>query len=345
MKPHCILVTGGCGFIGSHFCDVVLRTTDWDVKVVDSLTYAGDLARLTSLSSYDEKRVDFFKHDLVYHPFGSKTFGDVDSVIHFAAETHVDRSIKYPIKCISDNVFAAMRILEYAREAKPRVVMMVGTDEVYGPAPEGRAFSEWDRYLPSNPYSASKVCCEAVAISYWRTYGVPVVLTNTMNNFGERQHPEKFLPKCVNALLKGEVVPVHSQWGWTDYANGRGDWKSGSRFWIHAQEHAKQLLWLLHEPGLASSYPLRDRPTKFNIVGKKEISNEEIVRIVGDALGVPARWEHVDAHHARPGHDLRYALDGSKMKAFYNRHRVDEPLTEIAGVARWYRDHPEWLEK
>jgi dTDP-glucose 4,6-dehydratase len=196
-------------------------------------------------------------------------------------------------------------MLEFARWVKPRLFLQFSTDEVYGPAPEGIFFKEWDRQIPSNPYAASKAAQEAIAVSYWRTFGVPLVITNTMNIFGERQHPEKFVPLCVTNLLANKPIPIHAQ-------QTTDGWKSGSRCWLYAGDCAEAVRYIVENVS-PPAYPDADRPERFHIVGRDEVSNYDIAALIAEMLSVPLKFEWVDFHSTRPGHDRRYALDGSKL--------------------------------
>lgn len=332
-----VLLTGGAGFIGHHVIEHLLKETDWRITVLDSLTYAGDIGRLVDIEGYDPERVSVFWHDL-RAPVGDAMvdrIGAVDYVINMASNSHVDRSISDPVPFVENNVSLALHMLEYARIVKPRKFIQVSTDEVYGPAPVGYAHREWDVIAPSNPYSASKAAQEAIAFSYWRTYDVPVAITNTMNNFGERQHPEKFLPIVMRTLRDGGVVPVHSQ------LVDDGTWIPGSRVWLHARNHADALLFLLNDIPFPL-YGQDELPFRANVVGESEVSNQGIVEMVAEVLGVEPRFEYVDFHSSRPGHDLRYALDGSKLRDLGWKPPLD--LQEsFARTVRWYMDRPEWL--
>ena len=326
-----ILLTGGTGFIGSHFVEHVLSTTDHELVVLDSLSYAGDVSRLTDQDGYDPKRVKVLWHDL-RSPIQSglrERIGPIDVVVNMASESHVDNSIADPVPFINNNVAVATTMLEYARhgDTRPGVFIQVSTDEVYGAAPTGYSHHEWDPIVPSNPYSASKAAQEAIAIAYWRTYGVPVVLTNTMNNFGERQHPEKFLPIVVRNLTRGKPVPVH---------------QGGSRVWLHARNHADALLWLMDQP--VSYYDGGDgsRPDRWNVAGDRDLLNETVVEMAAEALGVEPAMEYVDFHGTRPGHDRRYSLEGSKLKDAGWK----PPVTfeeSFERCVRWMSKHQQWL--
>jgi dTDP-glucose 4,6-dehydratase len=245
------------------------------------------------------------------------------------AETHVDNSIENPEPFVRCNVLGTMNLLEFARKA-PRLkkFLYMGTDEVFGPADRAtvpNGYREWDRYNSTNPYSASKAGGEELCLAWANTYNVPAIIVHTMNIFGERQHPEKFIPKVIRAVLNGETVFIHADRTLT---------VSGSRFWIHARNVAQAVLFLL-ENG-------EDRE-KYNIVGEKEVSNLEMAQFIANILDQPLRYEMVDFHSSRPGHDLRYGLDGTKLSEIGFRYpkSFDESLTK---TIQWTLENPKWLE-
>lgn len=295
-----IVVTGGAGFIASHFVEHVLKNTDWEIVILDKLTYASSgFDRLREIGAYGNPRVKLYPVDLT-KPMGEcleKEIGAVDYIVHMAAETHVDNSISGPRVFVEANVLGTFEILEYARRA-PGLKKMIyfSTDEVFGPAPGTSVFKEWDRYNSTNPYSATKAGGEELCLAWANTYKVPVVITHTMNAFGERQHPEKFVPKVVRSVLTGETVSIHAS---------HDRLTSGSRFYIHCRNIAAATLFLL-----MGGTP-RD---KYNIVGEREVSNLVLAQAIAAIIGKPLHYEMVDFHSSRPGHDLRYGLDGTKLR-------------------------------
>jgi dTDP-glucose 4,6-dehydratase len=264
-------------------------------------------------------------------PVLASEIGGIDYVLNVASESHVDRSIAEPAAFIQNNVALVTNMLDYARSYPVERFLHVSTDEVYGPAPAGTAHREWvDQYYPSNPYSASKAAQESIAYSYWRTYGVPVIITNTMNIIGESQDPEKFVPMVMKRILAGETVPIHAS------ATGH----VGSRFYLHARNQADALLFALGED--APTYAERRAPAKWHVVGEREMSNLEMAELIAAYIGKPLRYELVDFHSSRPGHDLRYALDGSKIAAA----GWSAPLSleeSLERTIKWTLAHPEWL--
>lgn len=328
-----ILTTGGAGFAGSHFVEHVLAETDWSVVVLDSLNYAGRIERLTDMERYDPDRVSILWHDLRAPLPDSPLLDGVTDVVHLAAESHVDRSITDPVPFVANNVMATLNLVEWARHQRLDHFIQISTDEVYGPAAERERHVEWSTIRPSNPYSASKAAQEAIAYSFWRTYELPLVITNTMNLYGERQDPEKFVAKLVRAISKGEKFPIHGRPSFQGFV-------PSSRHWLHARNHADALVWLLKRP--VAMYGHGDaEPDRWNVAGE-ERNVLEMAEMVAKILGKNLRCEYVDYHSSRPGHDHRYALDGSKIAAAgwtppYSL------ATSLASTVGWMVKHEEWL--
>ena len=294
-----ILVTGGAGFIGHHFIEHLLKNTDWDIVVLDKLNYASDgFNRLRDIDCFNIARVLLLSADFTkkLEPGIVQEIGEVGYIVHMGAETHVDKSIENAEPFVMSNVVGTMHMLEFARTLPNlQKFIMFSTDEVYGPAPIGTAFRETDRYNSTNPYAGTKAGAEQLALAYENTYKVPVFVTNTMNVFGARQHPEKFIPLCMTKILNGETIKIHSDKTLT---------VSGSRFWIHARNVAHAIMFLLENGVERESY---------NIVGNQETSNLEVATMIARILGKELKYEMIDFHSTRPGHDLRYALDGTKL--------------------------------
>ena len=325
-----ILCTGGCGFIGSHFVEHVLRNTDWEIVVWDKLTYAANgMDRLRDIEAFDDGRVHVLTCDFSepLSPGVLQETGEVQYVIHIGAETHVDRSIEDAEPFVRANVLGTMRVLDFARRQNNlrRFIQFV-TDEVYGPAPDDVAYKEGDAYNPTNPYSATKAGAAELALAYRNTHRIPVVCVFPMNCFGERQHPEKFVPKIIRAVLNGETVPIHAS----------ADRKvAGSRYWIHARNVADAVLFLLRET--------ENRPPKCHIVGQSEIDNLTMAQRIAKLVGKPLYHRMVNFHESRPGHDLRYALCGDLLHDL--GWRAPKPLDQsLDKTIRWTLEHPAWLE-
>lgn len=337
-----ILITGGAGFIAHHLVAKVLKETDWEIVTLDRLDYSGNLNRLhDALQEFDaetRKRVKVVFHDLKadLNPLVRSEIGRVDYIAHLAAGSHVDRSIEYPMEFVLDNVVGTCNILEYARSQKESLERFIyfSTDEVFGPAPAGINYKENDRYNSTNPYSASKAGGEELAVAYENTYGLPIYITHTMNVFGERQHPEKYIPMCIKKARDGETITIHSDSTKTI---------PGSRHYIHAEDVADAVLYLLNGNfNLVPEWGGAKCP-KFNIVGAEEINNYELAKIIAEAQGKELKYEFIDFHSSRPGHDLRYALDGSKMKelGWVPSKSVRERITE---VVNWTLENERWLK-
>lgn len=330
-----VLLTGASGFFGSHLLRHLLMNTDWDIVCPCSWKYKGMPERIkNALVGQDESRVTVITHDLSapFTDVTKKLIGKVDYILNIASNSHVFRSIEDPVPFVKGNVDLALTILEFAREIKPELVLMFSTDEVYGPAPQGMDFKEWATILPSNPYSASKAAQEALAISYWRTYDVPVIITNTMNLFGQTQDPEKFVALLIRKINNGETVTIHGREG-----------EIGSRFYLHARNGADAVLFITKNlpPKMFKENEV-DRPDRYNIVGDIELDNLTLARKVAEYLGKELKYELLDFHSARKGHDRRYALDGSKLKDLGWNAPLDFDES-LKSTIDWTLKNPIWL--
>ena len=335
-----ILITGGAGFIAHHVIDKILSTTDWEVVTLDRLDFSGNLNRLNEVvSAYPEserKRVKVVHHDLKaeLNPEIISTIGNIDYISHLAAGSHVDRSISHPLEFVMDNVVGTAHILDYARKLDNlERFAYFSTDEVFGPAPKGINYKENDRYNSTNPYSATKAGAEELVVAYENTYGLPSLITHTMNVFGERQNPEKYIPMVIKKVRDNEVVTVHANTEKT---------VAGSRHYIHAEDVADALLFL-YNYDISSINPddTGAKCQKFNIVGNDEIDNLELAQFIADTQGKKLNFEMVDFHSQRPGHDLRYALDGTKMaKMGWAPHSAYDKLKQ---VIKWTLENDRWL--
>ncbi len=339
-----VLVTGGAGFIAHHLIYFLLKNTNWKIISLDRLDYSGNLNRLDSILSKlkpkEKSRVKIVYHDLKseINPWIKKEIGKIDIILHLAAGSHVDRSIDFPMEFVLDNVVGTANILEYARSIHKlsglERFVYFGTDEVFGPAPKGVDYKETDRYNSTNPYSATKAGGEELAVAFENTYNLPVYITHTMNVFGERQHPEKFIPMCIKKIRDGETVTIHSD---------KTKKIPGSRHYIHAEDVAEAIHFILKskiEPDI--DYGGAKCP-KFNIVGSEEINNLELAQIIAKSQGKELKYEMVDFHSSRPGHDLRYSLSGEKMKKLGWEPSIK--LTDrIKQVVNWSLDNQNWIE-
>lgn len=302
-----ILITGSTGFMGSHLVEHLLENTDWEIIGIDSLRHRGDSMRIDAVDARNREavfRYGFFTHDLK-SPISDRLaaqIGPVDYIVNLASESHVDRSIEEPVGFVMNNVALALNILEFARKVKPKVFIQFSTDEVYGAADDGVDFPEWSPILPSNPYSASKASQEAIAISYWRTYGLPVVITNVMNLIGERQDPEKFVPLVISRVLKGEEISIH----------GTAD-DIGQRHYLHCRNASDALLFLLKRQPTIYDGAIQ-YPDRWNIVGDVEVDNLTMAQTIARICGKELKYKFMPFSLARAGHDRRYSLDGTKLR-------------------------------
>lgn len=265
-------------------------------------------------------------HDLraVFNDQLLSQLGEHDLILHLAAATHVDRSIENPMEFVMDNVVATCNILDFALRVGCRKFVQFSTDEVFGPAPAGVLYKEDDRYRSGNPYAATKAGAEELAISFQNTYRVPVIVTHTMNVIGERQHPEKFVPMVIAKVSRHEKVFIHSNSAKT---------KAGSRFYIDAQDVAGAVMKLC-DYGVVGE--------KYNIVGQREVDNLEMAQIIANAVGKPLLYEMVDFHSSRPGHDLRYGLDGAKMLAIGWKPSLPVDMS-IGRIVNFTLENHQWM--
>lgn len=332
-----VLLTGGAGSIGCHTFHHIFQNTDWDVVIIDSFEHKGLAERITEmLGNHIENysRLKVITHDLT-KPFTKsmrQRIGHIDYIINMASLSDVEASIQDPVPFIKNNVDLTVNMLEYARLIKPEAFIQVSTDEVYGASAKDQAHPEWSAIVPSNPYSASKAAQEAIAISYWRTYGVPIVITNTMNNFGEFQQSSKYPVIVQKALQNDEMLTVHG-------TNG----EMGTRYYIHSRNHSDAILFILrnlppykHQPGAV------DKPDRYNIVGDKQVDNLSLAQTIAALMGKELHYELVDWHSTRPGHDLHYGLDGTKLKKLGWK----SPLNfedSLKNTIEWQQEHNEWI--
>jgi dTDP-glucose 4,6-dehydratase len=315
-----VYVTGCLGFIGYHVTKKCLDA-GYYVFGIDKKTYASNLNFLPELEK--SLKFKFLESDIN----DIERIHDCDYVINTPAETHVDNSIKEPKNVILNNVTSTINLLEWSRTLPNlKIFFYFSTDEVFGPALETKLYKEWDRHRPTNPYSASKSAAENICISYQNTYNIPLMIVNVMNAFGERQHVEKFIPLCIKKILNNELIQIHS------YPDKK---TSGSRFYIHSQNIANAVLFLIKNGKIGE---------KYNISGEKEVTNLELAQLIAKCIGKELNYELIDFHSSRPGHDLRYGLDGSKIYELgWNPTFNFEKSLEK--VVKWTLENQEWLEE
>jgi dTDP-glucose 4,6-dehydratase len=282
-----VLVTGAAGFIGSNYVHHLLANSD-DIEVIslDALTYAGDLSNLDELP--DSSRHTFVEGTIQDRDLVSDLVEDVEFVVNFAAESHVDRAIEGSSKFVSTNVAGTQTLLDVARDTDLDGFIQVSTDEVYGEIAEGK-FSEDDRLTPRNPYAATKAAADHLAYSYYITYDVPIKITRSSNNYGPRQHPEKLIPKFIRRAQQGKSLPV--------YGDG-----SNVREWIYVTDNCRAIEAVRSNGTTGEIY---------NIGSGEEMTNISVTKKIIDAVG--ASEELIEFVEDRPGHDSRYSLDTSKI--------------------------------
>jgi len=311
-----VLVTGGAGFIGSNFVRWAHEAhPDWAITTLDKLTYAGRLENLQSLAS--SPRHTFVHGDIADAAVAAPLVKASELVVHFAAETHVDRSILAAGEFIQTDIFGTFVLLEAAREARNlRRFIQISTDEVYGSVPTGHS-RETDELRPRNPYSASKAGADRLAYSYFATYHVPVIVTRASNNYGPNQFPEKVIPLFITNAIDGKPLPL--------YGDGLN-----VRDWLHVEDHCRAIDRIIDHGTVGEVY---------NVGGGNEVANRDLTARILEATGRPASLIQPVAD--RPGHDRRYALDTAKLRALgWMPHVAFE--TGLAETVRWYRENEWW---
>jgi dTDP-glucose 4,6-dehydratase len=311
-----VLVTGGAGFIGSNFVRHALAThDDWQVTTLDKLTYAGRLENLDEVRDHPRHR--FVKGDVADPGVAAPLVKSSDIVVHFAAETHVDRSIRNAGDFITTDVYGTFVLLEAARENRGlRRFVQISTDEVYGSVPQGSS-RETDELRPRNPYSASKAGADRLAYSYWATYDVPVIITRASNNYGPNQFPEKIIPLFITNLIDDIPVPL--------YGDGQNE-----RDWLHVLDHCRAVD-LLIEHGVSGEV--------YNIGGGNQVKNVDLTHRILELVGKPTSL--ITPVADRPGHDRRYSLDTSKLESVGWQPHADFEQG-LAETVAWYRQHERW---
>lgn len=380
-----VLVTGAAGFVGSHLCEHILKTTDWNITLLDRFDASGNPNRLSEMldttEGIDRSRINsavFWDlkaelNDQVKKQLG----GPFDLILHLAAGSHVDRSIDEPLLFFQDNCIGTVNLLNYAKDGglvrednysddPLKEMPIVGkflyfsTDEVYGPAPETTivplndgfgnekavpfiGFKEWDRLNPNNPYAAAKAAAEMAVIAYANTYQIPCVITNTMNIFGERQNPEKFIPLVIKSSITGDKIYIHAN---------KDKTQAGKRHYLHARNICAATVWAAEHGKLLDGSANVGR---YNVVGEVELDNMTLAKMIHgmvkdyfqennpDQIIPDLDAEMVDFHSSRPGHDLRYALTGERIKSEGFEYPVEfEP--SLRKNVYWTLDHAaKWL--
>lgn len=331
-----MLVTGGCGFIGANFIRYLLKESDFTGRIVnvDNLTYAGNPENLADIENEYKNRYVFIKADICDGAKMAEIFEEyrVDSVCHFAAESHVDRSIVKPDAFIQTNIIGTFNLLESARSCQSRMILFhhISTDEVYGSLGREGYFKETTPYKPNSPYSASKASSDHLVRAYYKTYGLPMTISNCSNNYGPYQFPEKLIPLIILNALEGKSLPV--------YGDGRN-----VRDWLYVRDHCIAI-WTIMKNG--------KKGETYNVGGDSEMENIKLVEMICDILdeedklsdGRPQK-DLITFVKDRPGHDLRYAIDFSKLNKELNWSPETSLETGIRYTIQWYMDNRKWIER
>ena len=331
-----LLITGGCGFIGANFVRYLFEDTDFSGRIVnaDVLTYAGNPDNLSDIAAQNPDRYVFEKVDICDRDALKSVFDryEIDAVCHFAAESHVDRSIVGPGAFVQTNVIGTFNLLELARKNQDRLALFhhVSTDEVFGSLGASGYFTEETPYQPNSPYSASKAASDHFVRAYHHTYGLPVTLSNCSNNYGPYQFPEKLIPLMILNAAERKPLPV--------YGDG-----SNVRDWLFVKDHC-EAIWLIMQRG--------KRGETYNIGGDTEMSNLTVVQTLCDRLdairpekGATPRRELITFVKDRPGHDWRYAIDFRKIKSELGWQPRESFESGIEKTIRWYLDNQPWIER
>ncbi len=336
MNIRNLMVTGGCGFIGSNFIRYLLDQEDFTGRIVnvDKITYAGNPENLVDIPARHPGRYVFERADICHFDTLKEIFRkhEIDGICHFAAESHVDRSIKRPGAFVETNILGTYHLLEIARAAGDRFVLFhhISTDEVYGSLGKRGLFRETTPYRPSSPYSASKAASDHLVRAYCKTFGLPVTLSNCSNNYGPYQFPEKLIPLITLYALEGKALPVY------------GDGKN-VRDWLYVEDHCKAI-WRIMKAGR--------RGQTYNIGGNMEMENISIVEMICDILDETAgtlrgepRRRLITFVKDRPGHDRRYAIDFTKLRKELDWTPAESFRTGLEKTVHWYLDNQGWIER
>lgn len=332
-----VLGTGFGGAIGAHVMAHIFTNTDWEVVALDSFRHKGFKDRLIQFCEGHDgwrERLTILQHDLVcaISPELQKAIGHIDYVLHLAALSDVQFSVDNPVYTIKNNIESTITMLEYARQTKPEAFVYFSTDEVYGPTEGDHAHKEWDTHRPSNAYAASKAASEDLCYCYWRSYDVPLIITNTMNNWGESQSPSKFPAMVQSRIQHGQKVTIHGN-----------EKEIGSRYYIHSRNVADALLFILKTPPYRHIQGQIDEPDKYHIVGKKRLNNLELAHMIAEYMGKELDYKFEDFHRLNPAHDIHYGMEDNKLGSMGWKAPVSLE-DSLENMIKWQMAHPEWLE-
>jgi len=331
-----LVLTGGAGSIGIHVIAHVFHNTDWRITLLDSFRHKGYAQRIIELFSEHPdwyERLTVIETDLVcpINQAMKEGIGQVDYILHLAALSDVFFSVENPVYTIKNNIDSTLTMLEYARECKPEQFIYFSTDEVYGAVEAGDAHPEGDPHKPSNAYSASKAASEDICYAYWRSYGVPLIITNTMNNFGEMQSASKFPVIVQKKLERDETITIHGS-----------PEEAGTRFYIHSRNVADALLHIIEQGAHSHEMGKIDNPKHYHIVGETCLSNMELVEKIAKIMGKnDVKVEYQDFHKDNPGHDIHYGLEDNNLKGSGWK----QPLSfkeSMKNTIKWQQEHKDW---
>ncbi len=337
-----ILITGGAGFIGHQVIKKILQNTDWELFVIDRLSYAGNLNRINDVveevGDGAKKRIEFIFHDLKasFETELLHKLNKIDQIVHIGASSHVTRSVQNPSEFVQDNVIGTFNLLEASRKFDSlELFYYFSTDEVFGPSDKEVKFKEWDRYNSKNPYSATKAAGEELTIAYANTYGIPSLISHCCNVYGERQHVEKFIPNTIRKIIRNEELIIHTD----------SNMIPGSRFYIHNEDLAESIVFLLKNKNtvINEAFKIQNKePAKVNISGESLISNLEVAELISNELEAEFTYKLLDKDPQRPGHDIKYGLDDSFLRSIggsFDR----EFKFGIKSTVKWFTDNKSWI--
>ena len=332
-----VLLTGLGGAIGIHVMAHLFSNTDWEIVGLDSFRHKGYMDRVTGFCADHPEwkpRLTVFQTDLVC-PISDtlkQSIGKIDYILHLAAISDVQYSVENPRYTIMNNVESTMTMLDYAKETPHEAFVYFSTDEVYGPTEKGEAHKEWDVMRPSNAYAASKGAGELFAHAYWRAGWVKLILTNTMNNFGETQGRTKYPAMIQHWLENNQKVTIHGN-----------DKEIGSRFYIHSRNTADALLYILKNfPPYDHKQGQIDEPDRYHIVGDEQLNNLELAQLIAELMGKELVYNLVDFHKDNPAHDIHYGMQDNKLRPG----GWNPPLTlrdSMKNTIKWQQEHKEWV--
>lgn len=323
-----VLLTGASGFAGSHMLKELIDTNHSEIICPVTYRHGGNSKRIPALlEGKDTARYKMYDLDLANKKSIEKILNfNFDTIINFASESHVDRSIKKPLKFFHNNIDLMVNLLEIARIKGIKNFIHISTDEVYGSLPTGSINKEWQYpHRPSNPYSASKSAQESLAMSYCKTFSIPITIINSTNLIGEAQNQEKFLPKIISSIISQENI----------YVDTDNEKRMGSRKYLYAGDLAKAVIKVINSKSL-----VEDFPRKFHISGSEEYSNLDVVNLVGSLLGIDPRIQIRIS--PRPGYDLRYELNSDRLRSL-GWEESDVIKNHIAKILNWTLSNPDWL--